>query len=76
MNNKIKTLEADKKTLQQKLSRTSYCMKYITTGCFNENCPDMHVEKDQVDKAKAAKKAMAAAKDKAKTEAKRSQSVG
>ena len=47
---KIVALERDKKNLSRKLGVTFYCQKYITTGCFDAECPFSHVEKDVVDK--------------------------
>ena len=63
------------KAQNKKLSDTTYCQNYIGAGCFDDNCKKMHVEKEEVDKFKASKKALAAAKAKAKKAAKRSQSA-
>ena len=72
VNAKIAALEAEKKALRDQNSRPHYCVDFITKGCFNDNCGMMHVEKEQVDKAKKHRKAMAAEKKKAK----RAQSAG
>ena len=73
---KIKALEAERKALQDKVSRPKWCANFIGNGCMKEDCPYMHVEKDQVDKHKAAAKALAAKEKKAQKEQRRSQSAG
>ena len=69
---KIAKLEEEKKALNRRVSAPAYCQAYINGGCFDENCKNMHVEKAEVDKRKAAAKAMAAKKKKEK----RAQSAG
>ena len=76
LNSKIANLQAEKKALAQKLSTPDYCVDYITKGCFG-NCGKMHVEKDEVEKWKTAKKALAAKqKSERKAAAKRARSSG
>ena len=53
----------------------AYCIDYITKGCFKPNCGKLHVEKDEIEKVKADKKALAAAKKKETRAAKRAQSA-
>ena len=71
---KLAALEARNKDLLSRLSKPKYCQAYITTGCFDPACNILHVEKAEVDKYKASQKALAAARQKAKKQA-RSQSV-
>ena len=73
---KIKKLEAEKKELARRTSAPAFCKAYITNGCFDPDCALLHVEQEQIDRSKAAKKALAAAKAKAKKAAKRSRSAG
>ena len=66
MKKKIAQLEAEKKALNKRVSAPQYCQAYINGGCFDENCGLWHIEKCEIDKRKAAAKAMAAKKKKEK----------
>ena len=69
---KIKKLEAEKKELNKRAAMPAYCVSFLKEGgCFDEKCRFTHVEKDEVEKAKKNRKALAAAEKK-----KRSQSAG
>ena len=58
-----------------RLSKPEWCQAYINAGCFDPNCGLMHVEKAEVDKRRTARKALSAARAKAKKQA-RAQSAG
>ena len=70
MEAKIKKLQEEKKQLQQ--SQPRLCVDYIKGGCFNDKCPNIHADQEEKARREKAKKALAAAKKKAK----RSQSAG